>query len=382
MFGWKRPPSGRSVFLAASVAAALALVVSACGGWTPTPTPVEAPSPTPAPVAASFGADVTRGAVPLTVQFTDRSSNAVAWAWDFGDSSPISADRNPFHTYLSPGVYDVTLTVTGPGGAYTVTRQGLIVAGVAVVELPSLTRAIAGQPTILVTMDSNVVRVGRKASLSLRLSEAPAGLSGFDVEVTIGDPAVAQVSKVTYPDFGLVQTLPETLPASTVRVRGVDLNQLVSAGATDVELATIKVTVLSAGVTRIDIVARQVDDDQGNPISPAVAPSSITSDALEVQASFVVGLQGRDSLSGPGWVTANEVTFYSPEADPYTKPPLYTFNVSSDETGTFQVLLPPGVYDVRAKGAHTLRVLKPSVDLTTGGSIDLGVQRGGGLQQR
>jgi hypothetical protein len=35
------------------------------------------------------------------------------WSWDFGDGQ-TSTDRNPTHTYATPGLYDFTLTVTGP----------------------------------------------------------------------------------------------------------------------------------------------------------------------------------------------------------------------------------------------------------------------------
>jgi PKD repeat protein len=35
------------------------------------------------------------------------------WSRDFGDGQ-TSTDRNPTHTYATPGLYDFTLTVTGP----------------------------------------------------------------------------------------------------------------------------------------------------------------------------------------------------------------------------------------------------------------------------
>ncbi len=47
-----------------------------------------------------------------TVQFTDTTSAAVAWLWDFGDGTPTSAERAPSHAYTAPGEYDVKLTVS------------------------------------------------------------------------------------------------------------------------------------------------------------------------------------------------------------------------------------------------------------------------------
>ncbi|TND05095.1 MAG: hypothetical protein FD123_3715 [Bacteroidetes bacterium] len=46
-----------------------------------------------------------------TVQFTDGSSNATSWAWDFGDSSTDTA-ANPSHTYTSNGTYTVCLVAS------------------------------------------------------------------------------------------------------------------------------------------------------------------------------------------------------------------------------------------------------------------------------
>ena len=64
-----------------------------------------------------FSANPTSGSVPLTVQFTDKSTgNPVAWSWDFGDLLGSTA-QNPAHTFLLPGDYTVTLTVTGSDGA-------------------------------------------------------------------------------------------------------------------------------------------------------------------------------------------------------------------------------------------------------------------------
>ncbi len=43
-----------------------------------------------------------------TVNFTDMSSNATAWDWDFGDSG-TSTSQNPSHTYATSGTYNVCL---------------------------------------------------------------------------------------------------------------------------------------------------------------------------------------------------------------------------------------------------------------------------------
>ena len=75
---------------------------------------------------ASFSADVTRGEPSLPVQFTDNSTLiASAWKWYFGDGDS-SAVQNPSHVYTSPGLYDVSLTITTAYGDIPTTQSNLI----------------------------------------------------------------------------------------------------------------------------------------------------------------------------------------------------------------------------------------------------------------
>jgi FOG: PKD repeat len=78
----------------------------------------------PVPVA-NFTTNATTGTGSLTVQFTDKSSNATSWLWNFGDGS-TSTEQNPTHTYSTPGTYTVTLTATGYGGTNTITESSLV----------------------------------------------------------------------------------------------------------------------------------------------------------------------------------------------------------------------------------------------------------------
>jgi len=46
---------------------------------------------------------------PATISFTNRSTNAVNYTWNFGDGSTESNEANPQHTYQNAGTYTVTL---------------------------------------------------------------------------------------------------------------------------------------------------------------------------------------------------------------------------------------------------------------------------------
>ena len=57
------------------------------------------------------------------VEFSPANNNlAISTEWDFGDGSPVSADRNPRHVYTEVGSYTVRLIVGGALGLDTLTR--------------------------------------------------------------------------------------------------------------------------------------------------------------------------------------------------------------------------------------------------------------------
>lgn len=76
---------------------------------------------------ADFSVDVTSGDAPLTVQFSDTSTNSPSsWTWSFGDGWTSSV-QNPVHTYNNPGIYDVTLIAENWYGTDGITKTNYIV---------------------------------------------------------------------------------------------------------------------------------------------------------------------------------------------------------------------------------------------------------------
>jgi len=80
-----------------------------------------------APVA-NFSGRPTSGSAPLTVRFTDSSTNGpTSWNWNFGDGSTINATiQHPVHTFVNAGTYTVSLNATNAGGSNTTTRTNYI----------------------------------------------------------------------------------------------------------------------------------------------------------------------------------------------------------------------------------------------------------------
>lgn len=74
------------------------------------------------PVVAGFTASTTTGAAPLSVTFTNTSTGATSYSWDFEtDGTPDSTATSPTHVFSTGGATTCTLTATGPGGTDTAT---------------------------------------------------------------------------------------------------------------------------------------------------------------------------------------------------------------------------------------------------------------------
>ncbi len=93
----------KSIFKTGLLACALAFTVISCED-----------DSVPNPVADfTFKTD----AATMDVEFTNASTNAVGYSWNFGDGTGASTEMNPKHTYAVAGKYDVTLTAVGEVGS-------------------------------------------------------------------------------------------------------------------------------------------------------------------------------------------------------------------------------------------------------------------------
>ncbi len=108
------------------------VVTNACGSTTFMGTVlIDVPAP-----AADFGGLIAGNCAPVGVAFSDLSTGLITnWSWSFPGGNPASStEQNPTVTYTTPGIYDVQLVVTGPGGSDTVITEGAF----AVNDVPGL----------------------------------------------------------------------------------------------------------------------------------------------------------------------------------------------------------------------------------------------------
>lgn len=104
----------------------VSLIVNGPGGGDTTNTENYIITSISAPIA-NFHADSLFGEVPFNINFTDESTGEITnRAWDFGDGN-TSTEQNPLHTYETSDTFTVSLTVTGPGGTDTETKENYVI---------------------------------------------------------------------------------------------------------------------------------------------------------------------------------------------------------------------------------------------------------------
>jgi len=81
-------------------------------------------NPIPLPIAA-FSPDPTIGEIPVSVNFSNQSINAVSYNWSFGNGA-TSIETNPMYTYADTGTYIVTLTASNELGCSATTSYSFI----------------------------------------------------------------------------------------------------------------------------------------------------------------------------------------------------------------------------------------------------------------
>jgi hypothetical protein len=149
-------------------------------------------------------------------------------------------------------------------------------------------------------LDAGDIRVegaGSTVSCPITLDAAPTGLSGYNITVTVENPAVAEILDVSYPEWAGIHGN-STLPSSSVWMKAADLNDIVQSSTQPVSLGTVVIRGLSAGSSSIRLTTTAMDDDGGNVLAPASGTGTITV----------------ETGTGPGELSAGQPAAGSPAA--------------------------------------------------------------------
>lgn len=79
-------------------------------------------------LSASFTTQGNSRPAPSTVVFTNTSSNAVSYLWDFGNGE-TSTDKDPQFRYTAKGSYEVSLTATDAAGVTKESKRTIKILG-------------------------------------------------------------------------------------------------------------------------------------------------------------------------------------------------------------------------------------------------------------
>ncbi|MEP7165123.1 MAG: M36 family metallopeptidase [Ferruginibacter sp.] len=154
-------------------------------------------APTQAPVAA-FTSNLATVSCGGAVKFTDQSTQAFDWTWDFGDQA-TSTLQNPAHNFASPGTYTVTLVVSNPLGnssvSHTITVTSILTANIT--ATPGT--VCSGSPVQLDAVPSGSTNITYSVT---GITYAP--LTGTPVNVPLNDDAMSTVKAIgfTFKFFG------------------------------------------------------------------------------------------------------------------------------------------------------------------------------------
>ena len=118
------------------------------------------------------------------------------------------------------------------------------------------------------------VYAGELLSVPIVLSQAPAGLSGYDVRLTVVDPSIARLAGIDFPNFGLVREVEAS--EQHMRIAAADLMRVVEVGDAESTLATVTVEGTVKGSTSIRLSIIKMDDDSGDPMTPQVYSGTVT----------------------------------------------------------------------------------------------------------
>jgi hypothetical protein len=137
-----------------------------------------------------------------------------------------------------------------------------------------LVQATAG-PVISISPPAVTLTPGSSVTYEFRVSEVPSGLSGYEMQVKLTNPAAGQITRVSFPSWAkLAKTSP--LPSDNVSVSAVDLTKEIGDGASGVGLVSITVTATGAGTSNVKIQGLSIEDDHNGAINADLVTAKLT----------------------------------------------------------------------------------------------------------
>ncbi len=123
---------------------------------------------------------------------------------------------------------------------------------------------------------------------TITLDTAPAGFSGCNLTVTVDNPAIAQITAISFPAWATLHT--NGTPGSFIIFSADDAGNIITSGATNTVMAYITVNGVASGSTNLTLTVTAMDDDVGNPISPTTAKGAVVVNSYTIITNPATGV--------------------------------------------------------------------------------------------
>ena len=113
---------------------------------------------------------------PVVATFTNTTTDAFLYQWDFGDGSPLASGQSVTHTYRAPGTFKAKLVAAGRGGSATSPARDVVVPSICGNTGFAVLTACAGSGSTSWTFDSQagaITRLAANGTTVLSQSTAP-----------------------------------------------------------------------------------------------------------------------------------------------------------------------------------------------------------------
>jgi len=112
------------------------------------------------------------------------------------------------------------------------------------------------------------IALAEKTTVSFTLTGADAGISGFNITLTVSEPAVASITRISFADWVMLP-MNSSMEQQEIFVMGVDLEQKAQPGDEPFSLFAIDLVGHTTGSATLTVTPRRVEDDLGGRYMPA-----------------------------------------------------------------------------------------------------------------
>ncbi|MCU0632142.1 MAG: hypothetical protein MUC66_04100, partial [Methanolinea sp.] len=142
-------------------------------------------------------------------------------------------------------------------------------------------------------------KAGETVKVDIVLDQAPGGISGYRISLSLKDRGLGEFREVEYPPWaGITENSPLSSPE--VWIKAVDTRQGVEMNATGIVIATLSIYCFKDGPLAVEYGAVRIDDDEGNSLQGSAGLVIPTGDETVTPAPTPTSTAAAQGTSGTG----------------------------------------------------------------------------------